>query len=233
MSYNKILDNDINTIKKELIFLVEATKSQYARTFNALKNKDYELAKRVVAEDLRINDLQNKFTSMALWKIAKQQMVAGDLRLAVGGILISKEIERIADVAKHICTFTVKYKPVTLEIDYISRMFDLVNEMLNIVSALIENYDDDQNEKVANMEKQLNSQFSDLSLKLAERLFETKDQGEAKKIITIIRQLKNLERAGEHLINIDETLEFIRTGKFEEYGESVENKLEESKNKKD
>ncbi|QGS52212.1 phosphate signaling complex protein PhoU [Spiroplasma tabanidicola] len=232
MSYNKILDNDIKAIKKDLIYLVETTKSQYAKTFTALKNKDYELAKKVEADDLIINDLQNKFTSMALWKIAKQQMVAGDLRLAVGGVLISKEIERIADVAKHICKFTIKYKPITLEIDYISKMFDLVNEMLNIVSSLIENYNNDQNEKVKKMEKELNSQFSDLSLNLAERLYGSKEQTEVKKIITIVRQLKNLERAGEHLINIDETLQFIRTGKFEEYGESIENKLEDIKKDK-
>ncbi|AOG60707.1 phosphate transport system regulator PhoU [Spiroplasma helicoides] len=232
MSYNKILDNDIKVIKKDLINIVELTKSQYAKTFEALKNNDYDLAINVVRDDLKINDAQNNFTRMALWKIAKQQMVAGDLRLAVGGVLISREIERIADVAKHICNFTIKYKPATLEIDYISKMFDLVNEMLNIISSLIENFDNDQHVKVMSMETDLHNQFSDLSLKLAERLLEVKDKADSKKVITIIRQLKNLERAGEHLINVEETVHFIRSGKFEEYGETILNNFDEKTNKK-
>ncbi|AUB31934.1 phosphate signaling complex protein PhoU [Spiroplasma floricola] len=226
MSYNKILDNDIKTIKRELIKLVEATKSQYANTFESLKAQNFELAKEVVENDLKINDMQNTFTKMALWKIAKQQMVAGDLRLAVGGVLISREIERIADVAKHICAFTIKYNPEPIEIEYISKMFDLVNKMLNIVSALIENYDNDQHQKVLKAEEQLSIEFSTLSNTLALRNFEAKNQVESKKIITIVRQLKNLERAGECLINIEETLQFIRTGKFEELQETIINNLE-------
>jgi len=226
MSYNKILDNDINTIKKDLISLVEETKSQYAKTFEALKHQNMEFAEEVIVRDLKINDLQNNFTKMALWKIAKQQMVAGDLRLAVGGVLISREIERIADVAKHICKFTIKYKPEPIEINYISKMFDLVNVMLNIISTLIDNYDSDQHQKVIKMEHDLTNEFSNLSNILAEKLIDAKDKSQARKIITIVRQLKNLERAGEHLINTEETLQFIRTGKFEEIPTSVENNLD-------
>ncbi len=226
MSYNKILDNDINTIKKDLINLVEETKSQYAKTFEALKHQNMEFAEEVIVRDLKINDLQNNFTKMALWKIAKQQMVAGDLRLAVGGVLISREIERIADVAKHICKFTIKYKPEPIEINYISKMFDLVNVMLNIISTLIDNYDSDQHQKVIKIEHDLTNEFSNLSNILAEKLIDAKDKGQARKIITIVRQLKNLERAGEHLINTEETLQFIRTGKFEEIPTSVENNLD-------
>ncbi|AHB36660.1 phosphate signaling complex protein PhoU [Spiroplasma apis] len=226
MSYNKILDNDINTIKKDLINLVEETKSQYAKTFEALKHQNMEFAEEVIVRDLKINDLQNNFTKMALWKIAKQQMVAGDLRLAVGGVLISREIERIADVAKHICKFTIKYKPEPIEINYISKMFDLVNVMLNIISTLIDNYDSDQHQKVIKIEHDLTNEFSNLSNILAEKLIDAKDKSQARKIITIVRQLKNLERAGEHLINTEETLQFIRTGKFEEIPTSVENNLD-------
>lgn len=229
MSYNKILDNDIKSIKKDLFNLVEATKSQYAKTFDALKKEDFALAQEVVIGDTRINDLQNNFTKMALWKIAKQQMVAGDLRLAVGGILISREIERIADVAKHICNYTIKYKPEPLEIDMISKMFDQVNVMLNIIFTLIENYNDDQHQKVMKIEKELNEQFYSLSVALAERIKESKTDAEAEKAISTIRQLKNLERAGEHLINTEETLQFIRTGKFEEIEESLVDTVEEEK----
>jgi phosphate transport system protein len=86
MSYNKILDRDVARIKRDIIEIIEQTKSQYAKTFDVLKTRDMEKAKEIIKYDQKINDLQNDFTKMALWKIAKQQMVAGDLRLAIGGI---------------------------------------------------------------------------------------------------------------------------------------------------
>ena len=229
MSYNKILDNDIKTIKKDLINLVEATKSQYAKTFDVLKQKDLTLAKEVIKEDLKINDLQNSFTKMALWKIAKQQMVAGDLRLAIGGIIISKEIEKIADVAKHICSFTVKYNPEPLEINMISKMFDYVNIMLNIISSLIENYNVDHHQRVIKIEKELHNQFYLLNRTFINKISSSKKEEEIKRANSAIWQIKNLERAAEYLITIEETLQFIRIGKFDEIEETLVEHIENQK----
>lgn len=216
MSYNKILDQDVKQIKRDIIKIVELTKSQYAKTFEALKTQNLELAQIVIDDDIKINDAQNDFTKMALWKIAKQQMVAGDLRLAVGGILISREIERIADYAKLICRFTIVNNPEPIEIDYISRLFDLVNTMLNIVSSMVENFDQDQQNKVLEVEQQINSTFRELNQTLVDKMLGEKEQSTVQKTISMVRQLKNLERAGDHLINVEEILHFIRKGKFEE-----------------
>ncbi|AKU79442.1 phosphate signaling complex protein PhoU [Spiroplasma turonicum] len=226
MSYNKILDRDIETIKKDLLAIIESTKTQYANTFESLKTKNYEIAQEVINNDIKINDMQNNFTRMALWKIAKQQMVAGDLRLAVGGVLICREVERIADVAKNICYFSLKYKPETIEIQQISKMFDLVNKMLNIILNLVENYTEDQHQKVLQVEEKITDEFNLINKTLAEKILNSKSKDEAEKIITIVKQLKNLERASEQLINIEETVQFIRTGKFEELQEYINKKNE-------
>jgi phosphate transport system protein len=152
MSYNKILDRDVARIKRDIIEIIEQTKSQYAKTFDVLKTRDMEKAKEIIKYDQKINDLQNDFTKMALWKIAKQQMVAGDLRLAIGGILISREVERIADYAKLICSFYIKYETEIENFEYISLLFDLVNKMLNTISLLVDNYEEAQEQKVVNLE---------------------------------------------------------------------------------
>ncbi|AKX33866.1 phosphate transport system regulator PhoU [Spiroplasma litorale] len=226
MSYNKILDRDIEIIKKDLLSIIESTKAQYASTFDSLKTKNYQLAQEVIDNDIKINDMQNNFTRMALWKIAKQQMVAGDLRLAVGGVLICREVERIADVAKNICYFSLKYKPETIELQQISKMFNLVNKMLNIILNLVENFNEDQHKKVIEVEEQLTNEFNDINKTLAEKILNSKNKEDAVKIITIVKQLKNLERASEQLLNIEETVHFIRTGKFEELQEFINMKNE-------
>jgi phosphate transport system protein len=217
MSYNKILDRDVARIKKDIIILIEHTKSQYAKTFEVLKTNNTDLANDVIDFDVKINDMQNEFTKMALWKIAKQQMVAGDLRLAIGGILISREIERIADYAKIICRFSIKYGTEIEDAQYISELFDLVNKMLNTVALLVENYEESQEQKVLSLEETLNDKFHNFDKEVFSLFFNKKDDlKEMKKGISILRQMKNLERAGDHLINIEEILNFIRTGIFNE-----------------
>ncbi|AHI54049.1 phosphate transport system regulator PhoU [Spiroplasma sabaudiense Ar-1343] len=218
MSYNKILDNDVKAIKKDMSNLVEATKSQYGRTFEAMKKRDIELANQVISGDKVIDQLQNKFTNMALWKIAKQQMVAGDLRLAVGSILISREIERIADYAKLICMFYINYQPGEIEIGYISKMFDLVNQMLNFISSLFENYENEHRKKVLELRKMLDTNLAELNESLVAEIESSNKLAPKKSMLFIsaIRELRNLERAGDHLVNVEEILNFIRTGKFDE-----------------
>jgi phosphate transport system protein len=144
---------------------------------------------------------KNDFTKMALWKIAKQQMVAGDLRLAIGGILISREVERIADYAKLICSFYIKYETEIENFEYISLLFDLVNKMLNTISLLVDNYEEAQEQKVVNLEMELNNKFKEFNNKMIAKMNEkSNDEKYVTKIVGIIRQLKNLERAGDHLI---------------------------------
>jgi phosphate transport system protein len=223
MSYNKILDRDVARIKRDIIEIIEQTKSQYAKTFDVLKTRDMEKAKEIIKYDQKINDLQNDFTKMALWKIAKQQMVAGDLRLAIGGILISREVERIADYAKLICSFYIKYETEIENFEYISLLFDLVNKMLNTISLLVDNYEEAQEQKVVNLEMELNNKFKEFNNKMIAKMNEkSNDEKYVTKIVGIIRQLKNLERAGDHLINIEEILNFIRNGIFSEIPSHIE-----------
>jgi phosphate transport system protein len=223
MSYNKILDRDVARIKRDIIEIIEQTKSQYAKTFDVLKTRDTEKAKEIIKYDQKINDLQNDFTKMALWKIAKQQMVAGDLRLAIGGILISREVERIADYAKLICSFYIKYETEIENFEYISLLFDLVNKMLNTISLLVDNYEEAQEQKVVNLEMELNNKFKEFNNKMIAKMNEkSNDEKYVTKIVGIIRQLKNLERAGDHLINIEEILNFIRNGVFSEIPSHIE-----------
>ncbi|WP_338970348.1 phosphate signaling complex protein PhoU [Spiroplasma endosymbiont of Labia minor] len=216
MSYNKILDNDIDSIKREILAMIEATKSQYARTFEVIKNQSDELAKKVIADDKKINDLQNSFTNMALWKIAKQQMVAGDLRLAVGAILISREIERIADYAKSICKFFVKYKPEQKALGYVSKMFDLVTQMLNSILTMFENFDVIKPENLFDLEAKLNMSFNELNNEIISVAESNSEFKSVENLFMTLRQLKNLERAGDHIVSVEEVLRFIKTGKFED-----------------
>ncbi|WP_342268698.1 PhoU domain-containing protein [Spiroplasma endosymbiont of Aspidapion aeneum] len=224
MSFNKILDKDVKQIRNFLVDLVEDTKNQYAQTFGIVKSAKFDGIDEILANDKKINDKQNNFTKMALWKIVKQKMVASDLRLAVGGIIISREIKKTAHVAKRICknlkiASTENYLP-NFEKDYeyfqyVVKMFEIANTILNLTGNLIENFVEDQHKKVLIMEKSMKYEIREImnGISLSKNKVNTVDSAG---FLLIIRQLKDLEKAAESLLQIEETLQFIRTGSFEE-----------------
>ncbi|QHX35788.1 phosphate transport system regulator PhoU [Spiroplasma sp. TIUS-1] len=221
MAVNKILDNDIKQIKKELNLMIEKTKEQFRLTFASLVEKDIELCKLVIEKDLEINKLQNEFIKQAQWKIAKQHMVASDLRLAIGSIMIARDLERTADVAKHICQYLVKYKPENIAVEYISSIFETTMKMFNEVATHIEN--PFENRKTEAVQQQLNiaKAFDELYNKLVENV--AKDN-RSETILTnfrMVRRLRDLEHVGEYLLGIEESIVFIKSGKFEEIQKAI------------
>lgn len=221
MSLNKILDSDIRQIKNRIEELIEETKIQYVLSYEALRTNNYDLVLEAITNERNINSLQNDFTNVALWKLAKQQMVASDLRLTVGSILISREIEVIADYAKWTCKFFIKYKPSPKEITALTEMFELLIQMLDLVAKLTNNFDASQKNRLLELQNILNNKFKEFNLLLFNKAREVKDEKEARTLMAEIRQIANLERAGEHLVAIQEILNFIRTGKFEDISETL------------
>ncbi|WP_338984021.1 phosphate signaling complex protein PhoU [Spiroplasma endosymbiont of Othius punctulatus] len=229
MSFNKILDNDIKQIKKELNSMIEKTKDQFKLTFESLITKDVEKCKLVIEKDKEINKLQNDFIKQAQWKIAKQHMVASDLRLAIGSIMIARDLERTADVAKHICQYIVKYKPETIDVEYISSIFDTVTKMFNEVATHIENPYEDRAIKAVQEQLNIAKAFDELYNKLVENVSKNNKPESIVKTFRIVRRLRDLEHVGEYLLGIEESIRFIKTGKVDEIQKAIVEEVKVSK----
>ncbi|AEM68633.1 phosphate signaling complex protein PhoU [Mycoplasma putrefaciens] len=218
MAINKILDNDLEQLQNMIEEMIETTKIQYAKSFSIIRDQNPELAELIIEHDKIINAMQNQFTSAALWKISKQKLIAKDLRLAIGGILISREIERVADYSKSISRFFSSYHPNQQQVDMIVELFELVVEMLDAFSHLFSNPEINTN-KITDLEVKISNKFKEFYAILIEYLKQAKTTKEVEKIIAVMKQIINLERAGDHLINVQEIVTFIKTGKFIELKE--------------
>src|SRR5215468_4505603 len=68
----------------------------------ALVNSDAGLARKVIMDDMVLDEGQREIDDKAIVVIAKRQPVATDLREIVGAIRISADIERVGDLAKNV-----------------------------------------------------------------------------------------------------------------------------------
>ncbi|AHF61358.1 hypothetical protein P344_05875 [Spiroplasma mirum ATCC 29335] len=215
------IENDLAQTKQMVIDMISMTRNQYDDMFQCLKNDDPEMAKQVIENDQSINKMQEAFVEVSLWKIAKQQMVAGDLRRAVGFISIVHDVERIADYAKNICRYYLKYKPSNKLVGYLQKLLEKVIEMLTEISKIFEE------EKISlayNMPKydvDLDKIYRSENDELIEKIREAKTKNEIKLITSTMQQLKYIERAGDHVINIAESLIYIIEGRTYDFDKPV------------
>ncbi|WP_434325572.1 phosphate signaling complex protein PhoU [Mycoplasma leachii] len=222
MSSNKILDRDLDQLRELIEDMIKETKLQYAQSYLVIKEKNrLSEAQKVIEHDKLINDMQNKFTSMALWKISKQKLVAKDLRLAIGGILITREIERIADYSKAISKFFIFYKPNERHLLMISELYQLVVEMLDIFSDVFGNLEVDKEQQVLSLEEKINQKFRSFYYLLIDDIRQKTTKAGAEEIAAVLKQMFNLERAGDHLLNVQQIINFVKTSKFIEKTEKI------------
>jgi len=216
MSINRILDQDVQQIKRDLDLMIVDVKLQYQDTYKALADEDYDLAQKVILGHKKIIAMQDNFINMALWKIAKQGMVASDLRLAIGSILIVREITKIAEYARNIARYLDFFKPKAAQTEQLKTTFKFLIEMIDLIQALINHYDTDLSARVIQINKDITQDFQSAKKGMISKIREADSDDDAMILYSSLRQIKALEKAGDHILNIQEILTFIRNGSFDE-----------------
>ncbi|MEE9398876.1 MAG: phosphate signaling complex protein PhoU, partial [Dehalococcoidales bacterium] len=70
------------------------------RSIEALKKRDLDMARQIIADDLKINEKRFDIEEKCIQLIATQQPMAGDLRTIICVLNIITELERIGDHAE-------------------------------------------------------------------------------------------------------------------------------------
>ncbi len=179
----------------------------------ALTRVDHELARQVVLDDRKVDEIQRQIDEMAVSMIARRQPMAADLRKIVASIHVATDLERIGDMAKNIARRTLEINGQRLApqlysgVKHISEMaLTQIKKALDAVVSL--------DVPAAILVVQADSEVNALYMSLF-REFLTYMMEDARNITDCTHLLfcaKNLERAGDHATNIAEAAYYIETG---------------------
>jgi phosphate transport system protein len=100
-------ERDLQRLKDEVLVLDSMVERAITQSVTLLKRRDVEGSRRLMAEDLRINEKRFAIEAECLTLIATQQPMAGDLRTIAAILEIATELERIGDYAKGIAKINV------------------------------------------------------------------------------------------------------------------------------
>src|SRR5215207_2802368 len=103
-----------------------------ARSVEALRNQDVELAREVMKADREINSIRWRTEERALLVIATQAPMAGDLRIISAVIHIVTDLERMADHAAGNAKIVLQTadEPLLKPLVDLPRMADICRDML-------------------------------------------------------------------------------------------------------
>ena len=187
------------------------------KSIQAYNNNDKALAQEIISNDLNINELVVEIEVEAYRIIALQQPVTDDLRRVFTVLLVSTDLERIADHASSIAKAVTRASEDEVDVesigDIINKMAIIVEEMLTDVLTAFTS-DDVNLQAIALRDDEVDALLKRLFNESAHRM--RKNNEVVNYGIGHINIGKSLERIGDYATNICERLVYLQRGNYVE-----------------
>ena len=210
----KSYEEELQNLNDSLIKMGSLTESQLADSMEAIIKVDKESADKIIANDAKINELRAEIDNQIMTVLVKRAPMAIDLRITISTLKISHDLERIGDLAKSVAK---KIKPLPHDlpkelIGSLRRLGDLVQKQLrNVLDAYL-NKSKESAIAIWKNDEQVDDLTNTAMNEVADFL------GKSKKNLELATHLlfvtKNIERAGDHVTNIAESLYYLIEGEY-------------------
>ncbi len=210
----------LRQIQDEILVMGSMVSKAILRSIDALKNRDLELARQIIAEDKKINQKRFEIEESCVELIATQQPMAGDLRTIIAVLNIVTELERIGDHAEGIARIAIMIgdEPPLKPLIDIPRMAEQAVDMLHLSLDAFINHDAEAARKISAEDDTIDQLYDQVFRELLTFMLE--DPRTITRATRLIWVAHNLERSADRVTNICERVVFIVTGKMEEIGAS-------------
>ena len=211
-SYN----NEMDQIRLLVLKLGGLVVDQIVLARQALKERNDELARKVVKREADVNQLDTDGEELAFKLIARRQPIATDLRIVLAMIRTITDLERAGDEAKKIAKTARKLivdemEPVPEFTRAIDRMAELAAKLLHEVLEALDGFDADKAVRVAAEDRHLNWEYKQCLRLVHETL--AKDPSRIEHAAEIVIVIKALERIGDHAKNIAKYVIYVVEGR--------------------
>jgi len=213
--YRERYHRDLNALRAMTRELSDLVSSSIERSVEALCRNDALLAREVVQGDYAVDDLSVKLESKCMELLALQQPMAKDLRMIIGILKIGIDLERAGDLAVDIAMAVIQTKDRDHieKPDGLSRMARIAVEMISGAMEALERGDPEMARNVTRHDYEIDSLYvkvRDALMRMTAENMSLMDQ-----TIPMLMVNRHLERIGDHICNICESIVYMIEGKRE------------------
>jgi phosphate transport system protein len=215
-------DQELQRLEEKLIELGRMAKEALLASVDALKRRDLETARRIMAADHQLNERRYAIEHETLVVIATQQPMAVDLRTLAAFLEIATELERIGDYAKGIAKITLMMgaEPFVKPLIDIPRMAEKAAGMLNRALHAFVGRDVDLARTIPAEDDEMDALYEQIYRELV--AFIIADPTLINRASYLIWVAHNLERVADRVVNICERVVFAVTGEMVEFDNATE-----------
>ena len=210
----------LKEIHDDLLIMGSMVEKAIELSIEALKNRDIDIANKVIADDIKINEKRFDIEDKCIQIIATQQPMAGDLRAIVSVLNIISELERIGDHAEGIARIVIMIgdEPPLKPLIDLPRMAEITIDMLHRSLSALAAKDDETARKIVFEDDKVDELYSQVYRELL--TFMAENPKTITRATHLIWVAHNLERSADRVTNICERIVYTATGKIEEIGAS-------------
>ena len=194
--------------------MVQMTVNQHDKAKKAIANSDKKLALKIIEKDKTIDLKNSEIDSEVAFLITKKPL-AIDLRRTLAYYSIAREIERVADYAKHISKFVLEEKEIASSSKTkIRNAHKPFRNMLAKVNETIASENVNKAIELASMDEIVDKVQSKLRKSIISSVTLKNSESAVKQRIFVLSVINALERASDHIVNICEYVAYIKTGSY-------------------
>ena len=195
-----------------LLQMGELVESSIRRSVQSLVERDKELAKAVMRDEPRVNQMQVEIDSKTTRLLALNQPVARDLRFLTATLKINTDLERMGDLAVNIAERAIALinLPAVKPLVDIPKMAALAQNMLLKSLEAFVRADADLAQSILPSDDEVDALKDAMYQELVELM--QRDPVTIPAAVDLIFVARNLERIADHATNIAEDVIFLAKG---------------------
>ncbi|SFI82016.1 phosphate signaling complex protein PhoU [Thermoflavimicrobium dichotomicum] len=212
---SRVFEESLAKLKQKLLLMGEKVEVAINKSVRSLMNQETFLAQEVIEKDTEIDLLEEEIDEYVAKLIATQQPVAKNMRKLVAALKIVNDLERMGDLAVDIAEVTIQMREQKLtmfkEAHGIPEMAKKVQNMVHdgINSFITGNIQ--LAKKIAKQDDEVD-QMNYHMIKETTKAIHNQEYPESYFLLCFVAHY--LERIGDHVTNIAESVIYIETGKY-------------------
>ena len=205
---------ELALLDKKIAHIGGLAEYNLGQAFDALVNRDPDLALRIIDADADIDKLQRDIEEQVVVMIAQRHLEADDLRRIMACLKIGADLERIGDLAKNIAKRVVVIAEQNYPRPLIVGMQNMLERALSQLKDVLDAYGERNSElalAVWHRDQSLDEAYTSVFRELLTYMME--DPRNIGFCTHLLFGAKNLERIGDYTTNIAETIHYVVHGK--------------------
>ena len=215
---DKRYEEGLHHLKEQILKMAGIVEEMITCSMKALVDRNSDLTSAVIEKDPEVNDLEMRIDDTCVELLALHQPAASDLRFITIGLKISKDLERMGDLAVNIAENTreINQEPSLGPYQDLPKMAFTAQKMVQDSLDAFVRRDAVQAERICKMDDEVDNLNNLLFKELVELMKKNSDTvARATRLILIVR---HLERIADHATNIAEEVIFMVQGKDIRHG---------------